>query len=89
MEHKHIPKESLEVFTIENVKQGSEWYVLKYIWLVYCQSRLLYEMNFIWKNCLEEFLILSSKKCVDDLSLEMLNFATLCTYKSLYFTCLQ
>lgn len=25
MEHKHIPKESLEVFTIENVKQGSEW----------------------------------------------------------------
>jgi len=24
--HKNIPFESLEVFTIENVKEGSEWY---------------------------------------------------------------
>ena len=28
MRHKQIPSESLEVFTIENVKEGSKWYEL-------------------------------------------------------------
>lgn len=27
MRHKHIPYESLDVFTIESVKEGSKWYV--------------------------------------------------------------
>lgn len=28
MRHKQIPSESLDVFTIENVKEGSKWYKL-------------------------------------------------------------
>lgn len=34
MQHKQIPAESLDVFTIGNVKEGSRWYVL-YFSIIY------------------------------------------------------